>query len=174
MTWPNLPRPAALLFSLFFLGGCQGVQNDGYMFQHWAEAVAAIPISAEDAAARRQTGPAMEVKVVDPLDLPAARAAGLRAAVAIAEPVLSSTVKNAGAVQLASFHSVAEAQAAWGELQARHAALRGLEPSLETVDLGSKGTWIRLKAGPVPADQAPGLCRSVGIADRWCAAAARG
>jgi hypothetical protein len=51
-------------------------------------------------------------------------------------------------------------------------ALGGLTPRFERADLGSKGVWFRLKAGPVLSQtQAREVCDAAGVDARWCAQA---
>jgi TPR repeat protein len=75
-------------------------------------------------------------------------------------------------IQLAAYRSVAEAKAAWARLEARHgAALRGLAPHYERVDLGPKGVFHRLQAGPVAdRDAARALCARIrqAVPDQPC------
>lgn len=57
-------------------------------------------------------------------------------------------------VQLGAFRSAAEAKTAWARFEARPGTvLRGLSPHFEQVDLGSRGVFHRLQAGPL-ADRA--------------------
>jgi TPR repeat protein len=75
-------------------------------------------------------------------------------------------------IQLAAYHSAAEAKAAWARLEARHGAvLRGLAPHYERVDLGPRGVFHRLQAGPI-ADRgaARALCARIrqAVPDQPC------
>jgi len=66
-------------------------------------------------------------------------------------------------VQLAAFRAAADAEAAWARFKARHGAvLSGLSPHYEQVDLGPKGVFHRLQAGPVAdRDAARALCTRI-------------
>jgi hypothetical protein len=195
---------AAVLAAVLPLGGCGAAfKNDGHMFQRWAEAVASIPVTPEDAQAKGQETPVtlaeaaparpaapMQVELVDPLQMPTAKAAGLRAAIAVVDSqldglrreitpaptiALASETRSAagGLVQLASFSDEASARRAWAILKgSRGQALAGLQARFERVDLGPKGVWVRLKAGPV-ADvaQAEQVCGVAAANPRWCAQA---
>jgi cell division protein FtsN len=51
-------------------------------------------------------------------------------------------------LQIGSYKSQADAQAAWKTYQARHAALlSGYSENVQQADLGEKGTWYRLRIG---------------------------
>ncbi|MBS0297026.1 MAG: SPOR domain-containing protein [Proteobacteria bacterium] len=177
------------------------------MFQRMADQVAAIQVDSGDgstpAPARPQAlaqaeakpapmaidGQALDVRVVDALDMPNARDAGLRPvltavstlthAAASANAGLRGVVEPAGraspgkSVQLAAFPNDKAAHAAWAALQAKSPALLGrLRPEFDHVDLGPKGVWVRIKAGPVvSAADAKQVCAAAGVAARWCASA---
>jgi cell division protein FtsN len=54
------------------------------------------------------------------------------------------------AVQIGSYRDQSRAIAGWTELKARAPeAFLGLRPRIEQVDLGAKGVFMRLKAGPI-------------------------
>lgn len=193
-------------------------RNDGRMFQRWAQAVSEIPTSDEQAVARDQQRvqqtlaraptpaapaptlafsseasglrPAMSIAVVDPLELPNARDMGLRAAMTVADAVMtersarvqpaSMSVTRAGGrsagagtwfAQIAAFRSRADAEAAWARLKAGNAAaFANVSPRFQTVDLGAKGTWVRLQTSALPTEAAAAqVCRAAGVTDRWCA-----
>jgi len=138
------------------------------------------------------TGPAFDVQVGDALDMPNARDAGLRPVLTavstltraaasanaglrgMAESAAASARPTAGkTVQLAAFPNDKAAHAAWAALQAKSPALLGrLKPEFDHVDLGAKGVWVRIKAGPVvSAADAKQVCAAAGVAARWCASA---
>lgn len=57
-------------------------------------------------------------------------------------------------LQIGSYKSEADANAAWAAYKAKHGSLvGGLPPNIKQVDLGAKGTWYRLR---IPGDKA--LC----------------
>lgn len=203
----------------------QPPQNDGHMFQRWAQAVAEIPTTDEEAVARDQakaTGvarqtfasadlpatsqaaapsitltadeaglrPAMTINVVDPLELPNARDIGLRAVSGVMDRAMGgdrpATLQRASmttrapaasgqtwVAQLAAFRSRADAEATWRKLKAANASVLGqVSPRYESVDLGAKGTWVRLRTSPLPSQAAAAaVCRAAGVTDRWCAKA---
>ncbi|MBX7249711.1 MAG: SPOR domain-containing protein [Caulobacteraceae bacterium] len=204
---------AAVILGGLAVSGCmEAPRNDGRMFQRWAQAVVDIPTSDEEALARdrlraRQTlaeadvaasraapvtltaeaaglRPAMTIKVVDPLELPAARDIGLRAAMdaagSLAGADRQATVQRASLgqaspagpwiAQIAAFRSQADAEAQWRKLKAvSGSALSGVTPRFEPVDLGAKGRWVRLKAPGLPSRAAAAaVCRAAGVTDEWC------
>lgn len=172
-------RPAALVLAAFLLSACT-VENDGAMFQRWAASVKDIPVTETEAQRQALGKPKpVDIALVDPIEAAGAEA-GRRAVAALAEPVvrdvigekIEAAVPTGRAVQIAAFRSEAEARAAWSDLVDRHRALAKLTPRFEAVDLGAKGTWVRLKAGPVTSpDAAVALCAAAGVTDTWCARA---
>ncbi|NEX95257.1 SPOR domain-containing protein [Caulobacter sp. 17J65-9] len=187
-------RPAALVLAALVLTGCS-VQNDGQMFQRWAAEVKSIPVTDIEASRQRHGAPEpVKVDVIDPVEaatteaqrrlitavaneLPAAPAAAPVVAPVvrdvIGEKLAQATQASAGrAVQIAAFRSEADARTAWSDLVDRHRELAGLTPQFEKVDLGAKGAWVRLKAGPITTPEAAkALCAAAGVADAWCARA---
>lgn len=190
-------RPAAIA-ALAGLGlcGCEArIDNDGHMFQRMADRVSSIPVEKDSPAAadpspsQARTGDPREpmtVAVVDPLDMPNAADAGLRRAIrAVSDEAqkpavqaglravirASVTGEERGSVQLAAFPSEDAARNAWRAMVRAHPdALGGLTPRYERADLGSRGVWFRLKAGPVlSSSQAQEVCSAAGVDARWCA-----
>jgi hypothetical protein len=199
-------RLAVVSLAALGLNGCGSVQNDGYMFQRWAAKVAEIPVTAEDAARRnpelvqasveadRPPVPrgGLAIQVVDSLDLPQARADGLRAVLQTIEPATAAVGEQASGlrglighsdaeapekaagrlVQLAAFPSEAAAKAAVKALRSAHPdALRGVPLRFERADLGEKGVWTRVKAEVSTRQQAEAVCAAA-RAGKWCAAVA--
>jgi len=66
-------------------------------------------------------------------------------------------------IQLGAFRSLTTAQRRWRGLKRKHASLLGrLNMVIERVDLGPRGIFYRLQAGPIRAERtARGLCRSL-------------
>jgi len=67
-------------------------------------------------------------------------------------------------VQVGSYPSEADAQAAFADLKRKNAALlSGYSSNIKKVDLGAKGTWYRLRVGPVAdKDAASALAARIG------------
>ena len=63
-------------------------------------------------------------------------------------------------VQIASVRTAAAAAKGWKRLSSQHSdLLKGLEPTIVRADLGHRGVFHRLQAGPVPSrEAAAGLC----------------
>ncbi|MGF1463967.1 MAG: SPOR domain-containing protein [Maricaulaceae bacterium] len=75
------------------------------------------------------------------------------------------------ALHLASYRTLANAQSGWLELAGEHGdALSRLEPRLERIDLGERGEYLRLKAGPfyTQAD-AMKACEALAAKGVYCA-----
>jgi cell division septation protein DedD len=88
-----------------------------------------------------------------------------RQAPAPAEPAEAEvSVEGDFAVQLVAMRSEARARAAWLQLSAQHAELLGpLTPFVSRVDLTQRGTYYRLRAGPLHDQEAAReLCAALG------------
>lgn len=57
-------------------------------------------------------------------------------------------------IHLASYSSEARAREGWEQLRRRFPDLAGLQPRIERADLGAKGIFFRLRAGPLASAQA--------------------
>jgi len=80
------------------------------------------------------------------------------------------------AVHLASYRSQKQAEDGWKLIQRRHqTVLKGLEHEVTKVDLGKKGTYYRLKAGPLPNDaEAKKMCADLKKRRQFCEASTIG
>ena len=100
-----------------------------------------------------------------PMRTPPAPAQPLRA------PDLTGAASLFHGVHLASYRREAHLWAGWAALSATHGALAGLQPRIERADLGERGVYLRLKAGPLDTPQAArALCASLSAAGQYCAA----
>ena len=75
-------------------------------------------------------------------------------------------------VHISSFRTRRYARKHWDELTRRHGdLLGGYELDLARVDLGAeKGVWIRVRAGPLPGqDAAKALCERLRARGLYCA-----
>jgi hypothetical protein len=108
--------------------------------------VAPAPVPARPAPA-----PTPPSSVSSPTPAPA-QAAVPRAAA----PLAAAAPASGGArIQLASLRAEADAQREWARLQRQHAdVLGGLTASYPSADLGERGVYIRLQAGPFPIPEA--------------------
>ncbi|WP_394694418.1 SPOR domain-containing protein [Hyphobacterium sp.] len=75
------------------------------------------------------------------------------------------------AIHLASYRVEENAVAGWQSLQVLFPDLLGTRTArVEEADLGSRGIFLRLKAGPYDTDaEARAACREVEAAGGWCA-----
>ncbi|MCF8500333.1 MAG: SPOR domain-containing protein [Rhodospirillum sp.] len=97
-----------------------------------------------------------------------------------ATPAVTSPAKTAASagngggggsgIHLASYKSEATAKAGWAELRAKYPSLLGpLTPHLSRVDLGAKGVYLRLKAGPLGGGgAAKALCAKLKAVGQYC------
>jgi hypothetical protein len=73
-------------------------------------------------------------------------------------------------VHLASYRSVKQAEDGWKLIQRRHrTVLKDMEHEVTKVDLGKKGTYYRLKAGPLPSSgEAKKICADLKKRRQFC------
>ena len=71
-------------------------------------------------------------------------------------------------VQLGSFPAAEQASAQWDRLKKAHAELQPLGLTTVRVDLGDKGVWYRLQAGPLNEPGARALCDDLKSKKRDC------
>lgn len=64
-------------------------------------------------------------------------------------------------VQLASVKSTAGAAAEYKKIQAKYSALSGVKYRTQEANLGAKGTFYRIQAGPMSKDSAGKICGSI-------------
>ena len=74
------------------------------------------------------------------------------------------------AVHLASYRSAKQAESGWVQIKRAHGNVLGsLDHEVSRVTLGSKGTYYRLKAGPLPSvSEAKSLCRKLKQRRQFC------
>ncbi|MBM3581822.1 MAG: SPOR domain-containing protein [Alphaproteobacteria bacterium] len=105
---------------------------------------------------------------------PAAPAAPVAAAPAAKGAAMA---KGSAAVHLASYRSRQQAERGWQQIQKAHQAILGkLQSDIVEVNLGAgKGTYYRLKAGPLASkDAAADICRQLKQRRQYCEPAAEG
>lgn len=86
-----------------------------------------------------------------------------------AAPAPAATASGAWVAQLAALKSEADAQAAWKRLQnANKDILGGLSSDIVRADLGAKGVFWRLRAGPVDEAQARSICAALAKRNQGC------
>ena len=64
-------------------------------------------------------------------------------------------------VQLASVKSESGAAGEWKKLQAKYSNLSGLKFRTQEANLGAKGTFYRIQAGPMSKDSATSICNEI-------------
>lgn len=64
-------------------------------------------------------------------------------------------------IQLAAVKSEAEASTQWARFKAKNPELSGLSLKVQKADLGAKGIFYRIQAGPLTADAAISTCAAV-------------
>ncbi|MEO1192531.1 MAG: SPOR domain-containing protein [Pseudomonadota bacterium] len=93
---------------------------------------------------------------------------------AAAEPATPAPATTGGGggfrVQLAALTSVAGANQTWERIRSDHGSLLGqLQPSVQRADLGERGIFYRLRAGPLPSRAAATqLCENLKAAGQAC------
>ena len=90
-----------------------------------------------------------------------------------AQPVAQEPPKPTGpqpGVHLASYRSAKQAESGWVQIRRAHSSLLSdLNYQVSRVTLGSKGTYFRLKAGPLPSTAAAAdLCRKLKQRRQFC------
>lgn len=130
-------------------------------------------ISGEEYARERK---AVEVAMTPPAPEPPPPAAEEKPAAA-APPAAKgpAAVKGAAAVHLASYRSRQQADRGWLQIQRAHKEILGkLQPDIAEVNLGAgKGTYFRLKAGPLASKEAAAdICRQLKQRRQYCEPAA--
>ncbi|MSP48399.1 MAG: SPOR domain-containing protein [Alphaproteobacteria bacterium] len=110
--------------------------------------------------------------VAAPPPHPAAAQPPQMAARPSAPPVAATSPSRGGSgewrVQLGSFPAVDQASAQWDRLKKAHTELQPLGLTTVRVDLGDKGVWFRLQAGPLNEPAARALCDDLKSRKRDC------
>ncbi|MGY6660835.1 MAG: hypothetical protein ACXIVO_00800 [Glycocaulis sp.] len=76
-------------------------------------------------------------------------------------------------IHLASYREERHVAEGWRALQGQHASLSGLQARHVPADLGERGVYLRLVAGPFDnAQDAATACRAIQAAQNWCAVTA--
>lgn len=118
-----------------------------------------------------------EIQKIEPA--PIEREASAEEAVAAtSEPAAGTTAPAAIAdgthfVQLASIKEKERADAEFKKFQSKYSALSAMGYRLEEANLGDKGTFYRIQAGPVSKDKAASACESIKSAGGSCLVAAK-
>ncbi len=93
---------------------------------------------------------------------PAAVAASRPTPAAAPAPAVSPATGGGGfVVQITSQRSDADARAAFASVQRRQPVLAGMSPNIKAVDLGDRGTYYRVRVGPMSREGANDLCQKL-------------
>jgi hypothetical protein len=92
---------------------------------------------------------------------PTAGAATTAAAAAKVEPAAGAATSGNFFVQVGSVKEESKASAEWKKIQAKYTNLNDLSHRVERADLGAKGVFYRIQAGPVSKDQAASTCDAI-------------
>ncbi len=127
-------------------------------------------ISAEEYARERQ---AIELAMRPAAPVaPAAPAVNLMAPNAEANPAVMENTRGGpqSGVHLASYRSLKQAERGWAQIRRAHQAVLGdMSHEVTRVNLGRKGTYFRLKAGPVASDrEAKDICGQLKRRRQFC------
>ncbi|MEO1041079.1 MAG: hypothetical protein AAFX52_02205 [Pseudomonadota bacterium] len=89
------------------------------------------------------------------------------------QPQVLSVPDDVAAVHLASYHHRLDAEQGWEILRHDHRSLLADQtPILREVDLGARGRFVRLLAGPLPSiSEAQALCHELEQEGAYCAPA---
>ena len=137
----------------------------------WLESLRAGGIISSDEYIRERT--AIE-KIMQPTPPPQPATMGNAPSGSAAEMAAAPTRLSGPqpAVHLASYRSMKDAERGWSQLRRAHKKeLGGLEPEISKVNLGPKGTFYRLKAGPLAGkSEANTICRDLKRKRQFCEA----
>lgn len=102
--------------------------------------------------------PAKKINIIDALK----EEAGTK------KPETAKAAKGNVYIQLASVKSEADAKTKWASLKSKYASLSSLSLKVQKADLGAKGTFYRVQAGPTSADNATSICAKIKAAKGDC------
>ena len=152
------PQPRELMEGADSIRRLEMLRDAGYISEgEYARERRAIELSVQTAAGGTPAGAAP--KAVTP---------GAPKQMATKKPVKRSGPQPA--VHLASYRSAKQAESGWLQIKRAHGKVLGaLDHEVSKVRLGSKGTYYRLKAGPLPSViQAKSLCSQLKKRRQFC------
>lgn len=128
---------------------------------HKPAQLAAVPAAPAASSAKQKTMAAPAAPV--PAPAPAAPMP------AVAAPVVKAPASGDWLIQLGALRSAPDAEKEWGRIQrANHDLLGTLKSDVVKVELGEKGTFWRLRAGPLSEQAARQLCTSLKTRNQGC------
>lgn len=152
---PAMP-PRGLMEAADAVRRLEQLRNDGYIgSDEYARERQAIEL------AMRPASPPAQAMATKPTPTP------------MAAPTKMQEMPKAGpsqAVHLASYRSIKQAERGWAQMKSAHkAVLGGLQHEVSKVNLGKKGVYYRLKAGPFDnADAAKTVCGKLKRRRQFC------
>lgn len=155
---PALP-PRGLLEAADAVRRLEKLRDDGYISSdEYARERQAIELAA-------QTTPTSQ-----PASQPAPQAAAADAPAAVAKPEPPKPTGPQPAIHLASYRSAKQAESGWTQIKRAHGNILGdISHEVDRVELGSKGTYFRLKAGPLASTaEARDLCSKLKARRQYC------
>lgn len=164
-------RFAALLLALAVSACATGPDRAGP--QTRAQALASLLVETEAADPARVAAAESEMRALERALTPApavSEPAPSRTAQPAPAPDLSGARSVMSAVHVASYREHRHAVSGWAELTARHDGLAGRQARLSRADLGARGVFLRLKAGPFDTPgAAEAACDAIKASGGWCA-----
>jgi len=154
------PQPRGLMEGADAIRRLEMLRDAGYISEgEYARERRAIELSVQTASGGTPAG-AVAPKPVAPTTAPEQMAAKAPAKPSGPQP----------AVHLASYRSAKQAESGWLQIKRAHGKTLGaLDHEISKVRLGSKGTYYRLKAGPLPSvSQAKSLCAQLKKRRQFC------
>lgn len=117
-----------------------------------------------------------EVSEPAPVDVPESETEVQEEKVAVYQPKEPAVTKKAEVVppgdyyaQIGAVKSAAAAESGWGQYQKQFgAALSGLDHRVQRADLGEKGIYYRIQAGPFSKEKAESVCTSIKAQSGGC------
>jgi len=108
--------------------------------------------------------PIVEKKKIDIIDALKEEAGTKKEEIVKPKPV----GKGNAYIQLASVKSDADAKTKWAQLKSSYASLKPLTLRVQKADLGAKGIFYRVQAGPMSGDSAVSTCSKIKSAGGGC------
>lgn len=81
---------------------------------------------------------------------------------------VTKAAKGSVYIQLAAVKSEADAKTKWAKLKSSYQSLSSLSLKVQKADLGAKGVFYRVQAGPTSADNAASICAKIKSAKGDC------
>jgi hypothetical protein len=158
-----------VLIPALMLGACATAPPDPATPETRAQRLAALLVDTEASDPGRVDAAAPEMAALEAALAPAPPAVPAPPAPPAA-PSLVDGRSVLSAVHVASYRDRDTAGRGWTLLSDRFGALAGRSARVQRVDLGERGVFLRLKAGPYDTpDAAEAACAEVRASGDWCA-----